>query len=46
MKVQPAMAIAHMATGEVPAVYMQNSGLGNIINPILSLKDEKVYGIP
>ena len=42
-----AMAIGrHMATGEVPAVYMQNSGLGNIINPILSLADEKVYGIP
>ena len=41
------MAIGrHMATGEVPVVYMQNSGLGNIINPILSLADEKVYGIP
>ena len=35
-----------MATGEVPVVYMQNSGLGNIINPILSLADKKVYGIP
>jgi len=41
------MAIGrHMATGELPVVYMQNSGLGNIINPILSLADEKVYGIP
>ena len=41
------MAIGkHMATGEIPVVYMQNSGLGNIINPILSLADEKVYGIP
>ena len=41
------MAIGkHMATGEVPLVYMQNSGLGNIINPVLSLADEKVYGIP
>ena len=36
----------HMATGEVPVVYMQNSGFGNIINPLLSLADEKVYGIP
>ena len=27
-------------------MYMQNSGLGNIINPVLSLADEKVYGIP
>lgn len=42
-----AMAMGkHMATGEVPVVYMQNSGLGNIINPILSLADEKVYSIP
>ena len=42
-----AMAIGkHMATGEVPLIYMQNSGLGNIINPILSLADEKVYSIP
>ena len=41
------MAIGkHMATGEVPVVYMQNSGLGNIINPLLSLADEKVYSIP
>jgi len=41
------MAIGrHMATGEIPVVYMQNSGLGNTINPLLSLADEKVYGIP
>ena len=41
------MAIGkHMATGEIPVVYMQNSGLGNIINPLLSLADEKVYSIP
>ena len=25
---------------------MQNSGLGNAINPLLSLCDEKVYSIP
>lgn len=30
----------------VPLVYMQNSGLGNAINPLLSLADEMVYGIP
>ena len=35
-----------MATGEIPVVYMQNSGFGNTINPVLSLADEKVYGIP
>jgi hypothetical protein len=27
----------HMATGEVPMVYLQNSGLGNIVNPLMSL---------
>lgn len=36
----------HLATGEVPLVYMQNSGLGNIINPLLSLVDKEVYAIP
>ena len=36
----------HMATGKVPCVYMQNSGLGNSINPIASLINDKVYAIP
>jgi phosphonopyruvate decarboxylase len=36
----------HLATGKIPLVYMQNSGIGNAINPILSLIDEKVYSIP
>lgn len=36
----------HLATGGVPVVYMQNSGLGNIINPVASLMNDKVYGIP
>lgn len=36
----------HMATGKVPLVYMQNSGLGNTVNPLLSLTDKKVYNIP
>lgn len=36
----------HLATGEVPVVYLQNSGLGNIINPVVSLLNEKVYAIP
>lgn len=36
----------HLATGKVPLVYMQNSGLGNAINPLLSLADKKVYSIP
>lgn len=36
----------HLATGKIPVVYMQNSGEGNIINPVASLLHEKVYGIP
>ena len=36
----------HLATGKVPLVYMQNSGEGNVINPVASLLNEKVYGIP
>lgn len=36
----------HLATGRVPVVYMQNSGEGNIINPVASLLNGKVYGIP
>ena len=36
----------HLATGKTPVVYLQNSGLGNIVNPLLSLLDRAVYGIP
>lgn len=36
----------HLATGKVPVVYMQNSGEGNIINPVASLLNDQVYGIP
>lgn len=36
----------YMATGKIPMVYMQNSGIGNIINPVASLLSDKVYGIP
>lgn len=36
----------YMASGRVPLVYMQNSGLGNTVNPLLSLADEKVYSLP
>lgn len=36
----------HLATGKVPVVYMQNSGEGNVINPLASLLNEKVYAIP
>ncbi|MDE6922932.1 MAG: phosphonopyruvate decarboxylase, partial [Oscillospiraceae bacterium] len=36
----------HLATGKIPVVYLQNSGLGNIVNPAASLLNDKVYGIP
>jgi len=36
----------HLATGSIPLVYMQNSGLGNTVNPLLSLAHKDVYSIP
>jgi len=36
----------HLATGRIPLVYMQNSGIGNAVNPLLSLADNDVYRIP
>ena len=36
----------HLATGKVPVVYLQNSGEGNIVNPVASLMNDQVYGIP
>ena len=44
-----AVAIAsgyHLTTSKYPVVYLQNSGLGNIVNPVTSLTHEKVYSIP
>ena len=36
----------HLATGKIPLVYMQNSGLGNCINPLTSLTNIESYSIP
>lgn len=36
----------YLATGKIPIVYMQNSGIGNIVNPVASLLNRQVYGIP
>ncbi|MDB4331718.1 phosphonopyruvate decarboxylase [bacterium] len=36
----------YLATGNTPVVYLQNSGIGNTVNPLLSLADREVYGIP
>lgn len=42
-----ALAAGHyLATGAPGLVYMQNSGQGNAVNPLLSLADREVYGIP
>jgi phosphonopyruvate decarboxylase len=42
-----AMAIGHYLASKSPAlVYMQNSGIGNAINPLLSLASDCVYSIP
>ncbi len=41
------LAVGHyLGSGKLPLVYLQNSGLGNIVNPILSLCDKEVYSIP
>lgn len=36
----------HLSTGKLPLVYMQNSGLGNSVNPLMSLCHRQVYSIP
>lgn len=36
----------YFATGKIPLIYMQNSGEGNMINPLLSLADPDVYSVP
>ena len=44
-----ALALAsghHLSTGKIPLVYMQNSGIGNAVNPLLSLADGDVYSVP
>ncbi len=42
-----ALAAGHyLSSGKYGVVYMQNSGIGNAVNPLLSLADEDVYQIP
>lgn len=36
----------YLATSNIPVVYMQNSGVGNTVNPLVSLMDKEVYNIP
>ena len=36
----------HLATGKTAAVYLQNSGEGNLVNPVASLLNKAVYAIP
>ena len=36
----------HLSSGKVPLVYLQNSGLGNTVNPLISLASQEVYSIP
>ena len=38
--------VYHVSSKKIPIIYMQNSGLGNAINPLISLADKKVYNIP
>lgn len=36
----------YFSTGKIPMVYLQNSGMGNMLNPLLSLADKDVYKVP
>lgn len=36
----------YFATGKIPVVYLQNSGIGNTVNPLLSIADPEVYSVP
>ena len=36
----------HLATNKIPLIYLQNSGLGNIVNPIVSLANKKFLRFP
>lgn len=41
------LGIGHyLATKEMPCIYMQNSGLSNALNPLISIAHKKVYSIP
>jgi phosphonopyruvate decarboxylase len=41
------LGIGHyLATNKIPCIYMQNSGLSNALNPIISIAHKKVYSIP
>ena len=41
------LGIGHyLSTGHTPVIYMQNSGLANALNPLISIAHEKVYSIP
>lgn len=42
-----ALAVGYyLSTKKIPIIYMQNSGLGNSVNPLTSLLDKKIYSIP
>jgi len=36
----------YLSTKKVPCIYMQNSGLSNALNPLISIAHKKVYSIP
>ena len=36
----------YLSTKKIPVIYMQNSGLSNALNPLISIAHKKVYSIP
>jgi len=37
---------SYLATGKLPIIYMQNSGLGNALNPLVSLAGSSAFNVP
>ena len=36
----------YLSTKKIPCIYLQNSGLSNAINPLISIASQEVYSIP
>ena len=36
----------YLTTKKIPCIYLQNSGLSNAINPLISIASKEVYSIP
>ena len=46
MRVMLYLLACYLASHKVPVCFLQNSGLGNLVNPLTSLTDSKAYSVP